>query len=370
MVNSTEVSILHGFAFPTYCNSLETSEDNKTVLATGGYKPMSSVFDLSAHTLKFERHSDHELIKGVFIGEDWTKIALLTNTAKVEFHSQFGKHDLVSLPQQCRDIKADQIHGAVVLGGKSGSVYRFSMESGKFLPVYDTKISSVEEVAINKVNTLCAVVGGSSASGAGICEFIDYRDGGSVASFSIDSVGTSCVFSEDGLICGIGTQAGHILLYDLRSPVPLIKKDHNYDFKIKKVEIKKRNVLSLDQKGVKVWESSTGKVLAAIQPSFDANAFTVSEGIVFIGGNTEEMKTYYVPSLGPIPEWCSSLEGATEEMDEIRKSTYYEQYRFITEEELVGLNLQKEVGKKIRPHMHGYLVPNGLYDKYTQSKPE
>ncbi|KAI5191527.1 ribosome biogenesis protein ENP2 [Nematocida minor] len=369
MANSTEVSILHGFEFPTYCTDLEISLDNKTLLAVGGYKPCISLFDLREHTQKLERHSDDELIKGTFLGEDWTKIALLHSSGKIEFQSQFGKHETVNLPQQCRDIKADRINANILSAGKAGDVYVFSTEAGKFCPTIKTKVESSEEIAINTTNTLYAVAG-STSENAGVCEFIDRRCNEMVNSLALDTSATSCTFSEDGLIFAVGTEGGLISVYDMRSPVPLIEKDHNYDFRIKKVQIKNKNVISLDKKGVKVWERATGKVLAAVQPSFDANSFAVSEGILFLGGTAAEMKTYYVPSLGSIPKWCSNLEGATEEMDEMQKMTYYDQYRFITEEELVELNLQKEVGKQIKPHMHGYLIPHTLYNKHENKMEE
>ncbi|KAI5125350.1 ribosome biogenesis protein ENP2 [Nematocida parisii] len=373
MVNATEVTILHGFEFPTYCNYLEVSEDSKTLLATGGYKPATSLFDLQEHTLKVERHADYELIKGGFIGEDWTKIVLLSNVAKIEFQTQFGKHDSVSLPQQCRDVKVDKIHANVVLAGKTGGIHQFSMSTGKFLPSITTQLTSAEEFALNQSHTLCAIVGSSKLTSCsapdkkGICEFIDSRDNKPVRQLFVDAPATSCAFSENGMLFGVGTEAGIISLYDIRSARPIIEKDHNYDFKIKKIEIKDKKVLSLDQKGVKVWKSDTGKVLATIQPSFDVNSFTSSEGIVFVGGNSEPMKTYYVPALGAIPEWCSNLEGVTEEMNEMQKMTYYDQYRFITEDELILLKLQKEVGKAVKPHMHGYLIQHTLYNKHIES---
>ncbi|KAH9386879.1 ribosome biogenesis protein ENP2 [Nematocida major] len=369
MVNSTEVSVLHGFEFPTYCSSIEVSHDNKTLLATGGYKPMNLLFDLQEHSLKTERHSDHELLKGIFLEEDWTKMAFLSNTARIEFHSQFGKHEIISLPQQCRDIKADRIKAEVLAPGKLKDVYRFSLETGKFSSITSTGVTSIEEVAINTSHTLCAVAGSArsvAAESSGLCEFIDSRDNSIVGKISVDSPATSCAFSDDGILFAAGSESGVVSLYDIRSAKPMITKDHNYDFRIKKVQIKGRRVLSLDRKGVKVWECSTGKVLATIQPAFEANTFATSEGIVFIGGSTEEMKTYYTPSLGAIPAWCSNLEGATDEMDEMRKTTYFEQYRFVTEEELAAARLQKEVGKKVKPHMHGYLVPHALYDKHIE----
>lgn len=370
MGSSTEVSVLHDFEFPTYCNGLELSPDGETLLAIGGYKPVVSLFDLKEHSLKLERNSEDELLKGVFLGDDWTKLVLLQNSGRLEFHSQFGKHKVVNLMDQCRDIKADKINAVVLAGSKKGEIYRFSLAEGRFLSSISTSVANGEEIAINRANTVYAIVGGNSTDpsvdSGGMCEFIDSRCNKAITSFKINSSATSCTFSDNGLNFAVGTEAGTISVYDMRSSSPLITKDHNYDFRIKSVKIKNNSVMSLDKRGVKVWDKSSGKILTAIQPTFDANAFTVSDGILFLGGSTSEMKTYYVPSIGAIPKWCSSLEGATEEMDELQKMTYYDHYRFISEEDLTELNLQKEVGKLIRPHMHGYLIPHTLYNKHSR----
>ena len=84
---------------------------------------------------------------------------------------------------------------------------------------------------------------------------------------------------------------------------------------------------------------------------------------MFVGGDAQAVKTYYAPDLGHIPKWCSHLEGATEELLEAKKQTYYDNYRFVTEKQIEEMKAQKEIGKSIKPHMHGYLMPIAMYNK-------
>jgi ribosome biogenesis protein ENP2 len=46
---------------------------------------------------------------------------------------------------------------------------------------------------------------------------------------------------------------------------------------------------------------------------------------------------FYVPSLGPAPRWASFLDSLTEELEESRTATVYDDYKFITKEELFEL---------------------------------
>jgi hypothetical protein len=46
---------------------------------------------------------------------------------------------------------------------------------------------------------------------------------------------------------------------------------------------------------------------------------------------------FYVPSLGPAPRWASFLDSLTEELEESRTATVYDDYKFITKEELYEL---------------------------------
>ncbi|KAI5170982.1 ribosome biogenesis protein ENP2 [Nematocida sp. LUAm3] len=354
-----EVSVLHNFEMPTYCNRIEVTQDEATVIAAGAYKPRITAFDLIDHTEKFERNTDDEIIRISILGEDWKKLALLHSLGKIEFHSQYGKHYVIDLPQQCREMKTDHIKSEILTAGNSSEVFRFSTAQGKFLPSFNTELAEVESISLSKTHSLCLVTGDSGKS-----QFFDSRSNSSVKTFSTNSSPiTSSCFSEDGILLGVGSAQGLISLYDLRSSSPILEKDHNYDLPIKKIKIQGKSIISMDQCSLKIWNSSSGKTHQNIHPDFKISDFSLSKGIIFLGGDTQKMKTYYAPSLGSFPKWCSHLEGSTEEIEEAKKEIYFSKFRFLTEQQITQLNLKKEIGKSIKPHIHGYLVPIDLYEK-------
>ena len=46
------------------------------------------------------------------------------------------------------------------------------------------------------------------------------------------------------------------------------------------------------------------------------------------------MLSYYVPTLGPAPRWCSFLDVLTEELEEEGEASVYEDYKFVTAAEV------------------------------------
>jgi len=73
---------------------------------------------------------------------------------------------------------------------------------------------------------------------------------------------------------------------------------------------------------------------------------------------------YFAPSLGAAPRWCSFLENLTEEMEEEKAGNAYDDYRFVTREELERLGMTNLIGTKmLRAYMHGFFVDNRLYGK-------
>lgn len=49
---------------------------------------------------------------------------------------------------------------------------------------------------------------------------------------------------------------------------------------------------------------------------------------------TKRMGCFFVPSLGPAPRWCSFMENLTEELEEETQAAVYDDYHFVTKEEL------------------------------------
>jgi ribosome biogenesis protein ENP2 len=67
---------------------------------------------------------------------------------------------------------------------------------------------------------------------------------------------SSLEYDTDGLTIAVGTSTGHVLLYDLRSPIPLQIKDHKYQQPIRDIKFHptSRKIISSDTKIIKLWD--------------------------------------------------------------------------------------------------------------------
>jgi len=74
----------------------------------------------------------------------------------------------------------------------------------------------------------------------------------------------------------------------------------------------------------------------------------------FFAQEDVKMLTYYVPSLGPAPRWCSFLDNLTEEIESETVQNIYDDYKFITKQELQDFDLEHLVGTNLlKAYMHG-----------------
>lgn len=109
-----------------------------------------------------------------------------------------------------------------------------------------------------------------------------------------------------------------------------------------------------------------GKLFTSIEAKRDFNNLCVvpNSGLFFIANEHTKIQTYYIPSLGPAPKWASFLDSLTEELEETNFENIYDDYKFITKQELEGLGLEHLVGTNLlRAYMHGYFIDVRLYRK-------
>lgn len=75
-----------------------------------------------------------------------------------------------------------------------------------------------------------------------------------------------------------------------------------------------------------------------------------------------------MPSLGPAPKWCTFLEQLTEELEESKSTTLYEDYKFLTALDLEKLNSTHLIGTpSLKAYMHGYFMELKQYQKLLQA---
>ena len=57
--------------------------------------------------------------------------------------------------------------------------------------------------------------------------------------------------------------------------------------------------------------------------------------------------SYFYANLGPAPRWCAFLDNITEEIEESSVSTVYDDYKFVTKDELTDLGLDHLIGTSL-----------------------
>lgn len=94
----------------------------------------------------------------------------------------------------------------------------------------------------------------------------------------------------------------------------------------------------------------------------------------------DALQSYFIPSLGTAPSWCSFLEGLTEELEEeagycsgeehcrfcFLGHSLYDDYKFVTKDELVEVGLAHLLGTDVlKAYMHGFFIHHKLYTRWN-----
>ena len=205
---------------------------------------------------------------------------------------------------------------------------------------------------------------------------------------------TALTFAPNGLTFASGTSAGLTYLYDLRSPRPFLKKDQGYGYPIHTLQFLPAPltssahstpftdplILSSDKRIIKLWSSVTAEPFTAVEPAVDLNSIALypDSGLILTANEGRAQHSFFIPSLGPAPRWCSFLDHLVEEMAEDaadpsvfhpssthRSGEVYDNYKFLTVPQLRAVNLEHLIGTTslLRPYMHGYFVDQQLYEE-------
>ncbi|XP_047370643.1 nucleolar protein 10 isoform X2 [Vespa velutina] len=356
------IELIQDFDMPEVSTSIKLSKDGQYILATGIYKPRVKCFDVNNLSLKFERCFDSEIV-------------FLQCDRNIEFHAAHGKYHRLRIPRFGRDLKYHYPSCDLFVVGVSNEIYRINLERGQFLQSFESEASALNKCEINPLHHLLVV-----GTQDGKIEAWDPRTKNRVGVLdcalhyvlqndrlnAVPSI-TALKF-QGGLTLGVGTSNGKVLLYDVRSSKPFLSKDHGYGLPIKSIEFHEKIdvIYSMDSSIIKIWEKENGKLYTSIEAENYFNDLCVipNSGMVLIANENNKMQTYYIPSLGPAPYWCSFLDNLTEELEELNYDIIYDDYKFITEKELDELGLSHLKGTNLlRAYMHGYFIDIRLYRK-------
>lgn len=292
-----------------------------------------------------------------------------------------------------------------------GEVFRLNLEVGRFMKGYEVDVGGDDfesmgggalQGGIRTGAVNCAAVAEQShgllafGTSIGTVELWDTRSRNRVSALgpptsllSSESEKrieiTALEFHTSGLNLATGTSTGVVYTYDLRSPVPLLKKDQGYDFPIQTLKYLDSSrspenlILSADKRAIKIWNAETGDHWTSVEPAVDLNhvEWIPDSGMVLTANEGRQQHAFFIPQLGPAPRWCAFLDNLVEEMAEdaddpnafnsahTGAGEVYDNYKFLDMKQLRELNLDHLVGQTnlLRPYMHGYFVAQKLYEQ-------
>ncbi|KAF1995377.1 WD40 repeat-like protein [Amniculicola lignicola CBS 123094] len=413
---ANRVELLQDFDFEEASQCVRVSDDGDWVMSTGTYKPQIHTHYLPHLALSYARHTNCLNETFLLLSSDYTKSLHLQTDRFLEFHTGGGLHYSTRIPRYGRDLKYDR-HSAEALvpavgvnADGNGEVYRLNLEVGRFMKAYEVDVGGDDlttagggalqgGIGTGAVNTAAVAEDSHNllafGTSLGTVEFWDSRSRNRVGilsapqdAFEGRSEITALEFHRSGLELAAGNSSGLIHLYDLRSPVPLLKKDQGYGFPIKNIiylnsgtstraQTSEPKILTSDKRIIKIWDARDGSPWTSVEPAVDINhvEWCKDSGMILTANEGKQQHAFLIPQLGPAPRWCAFLDNIVEEMAEDPEDPnafgkhaagdVYDNFKFLTLPQLRQLNLDHLVGTTslLRPYMHGYFVAQKLYEE-------
>ncbi|PAA85973.1 hypothetical protein BOX15_Mlig024501g1, partial [Macrostomum lignano] len=360
------IQLVQDLAMPNLCNYLALSPDQQYLFLLGVYKPRMNCYELANLSLKFERCIDSPAHKLVSISEDYSKLALLEAERWLELHSQQGHHYKLRVPAEGRDLAWCSWTGELIVATAGQQLHRLNLELGRFMQPWTT------EAAVE--NCRCAecpqngllFVGTDDAK----VQAWDPRAKAAVATLDVGpEVGglssVSCLRPRDHVTLGVGMATGHALIYDIRERRPCVVKDHRYGVAVHSIAFHGDKVISSDSKCVKLWHQADGCPYTAVEPGVNINHMLhfPNSGLLMLACEQPEVVPLFIPELGPAPKFCSRLDNEVEEQERT-ETVLYDNYKFLTREQLTSLGLSSLIGTEyLRAFMHGFFIDSRLYER-------
>ncbi|KAF2398872.1 WD repeat protein [Trichodelitschia bisporula] len=418
---ANRIELLQDFEFEESSSCVRVSEDGNWVMSTGTYKPQIHTHYLPHLALSFARHTDTLNQTFILLSSDYSKSLHLQTDRYLEFQSPGGCHYKTRIPRYGRDLvydrrSAEALVPSVGLNAEgNGEVFRLNLELGRFMKGYEVDVGGDDPDALNSgtlqgslsvgaVNTAAVAEESHNllafGTSLGTVEFFDPRSRSRIGILSLprdptpDSMNaatevTALSFRRDGLTLATGSSTGLIHLYDLRSPVPLLKKDQGYGYPIQTLKFLESSsrtraqttdpkILSADKRIIKLWDPTTGDPWTAVEPAVDLNhvEWCSDSGMLLTANEGKQQHAFFIPQLGPAPKWCAFLDNLVEELAEDptdpsafsttqQTGAVYDNFKFLTPAQLRVLNIDHLVGQTalLRPYMHGFFVAQKLYEE-------
>ncbi|KAL9256576.1 Nucleolar protein 10-like protein [Drosera capensis] len=262
------VEIIQDLKFETATTRIRSTPDGEYLIASGIYPPVVKVYELQELSLKFERNLDSEIFDFKALSDDYSKLAFLCADRSVRLHAKYGSHYSLRIPrmEEILNMTAGPViyfvlHLHQIFIGLSW--HRFSLHL-VHLEAVKTGASASECLIFE-----CSMLHGLVACGGedGFVECFDMRTRSSDG--RINAVIAVGDYAETGgFQMAVGSSAGKVLLYDLRSSIKV--KDHMQGCRMKYgspiLDIKWHQTLSSEKPKlittgkhiVRIWDPESG----------------------------------------------------------------------------------------------------------------
>ncbi|KAL4790770.1 WD40-repeat-containing domain protein [Aspergillus venezuelensis] len=415
---ANRIELLQDFEFEEASQCIRVSEDGEWIMSTGTYKPQIHTHHLPQLSLSWARHTDALNTTFQLLSSDYSKSIHLQSDRSLEFHTPGGCHYKTRLPRYGRDLIYDKVSTEALIpavgvnGDGMGEVFRLNLELGRYMRSFEVDVGGDDFTSAGGgalqggINTGAVNTGAIAEESHGLLAFgttlgtvelWDPRAKGRAGVLLPPTQAapddprneiTALEFHRAGLTLATGSSNGLIHLYDLRSPVPLLKKDQGYGFPIHTLKFllpstttreqtTEPKIMSADKKIIKIWDPRDGAPWTSVEPAVDINsvAWCKDSGMILTANEGRQQHSFFIPQLGPAPKWCSFLDNLVEEMAEDpndpsafnagQAGSVYDNYKFLTLPQLKTLSLDHLIGRTnlLRPYMHGYFVAQRLYEE-------
>ena len=384
----------------------------------GTYKPQIHTHYLPHLSLSFARHTVSLNTTFLLLSSDYSKSIHLQADRSIEFHTPQGCHYTVRIPRYGRDLKYDERSAEALIPAVGinengyGEVYRLNLEVGKFMRSYEVDVGGDNGpssgagalqggISTGSVNTAAIAAESHNlhafGTSMGTVELWDPRSKSRAGILQSPARSeyieekpeiTALQFHRSGLDLATGSSTGLIHLYDLRSSVPILKKDQGYGCPIHTLiyltasstsqsQTTESKILTADKRIIKIWDTQDGTPWTSVEPAVNINSveWCTESGMLLTANEGRQQHSFFIPQLGPAPRWCSFLDNLVEEMAEDPNDPsaftkqgvgeIYDNFKFLTTQQLDTLNLSHLIGTTtlLRPYMHGYFVAQRLYEE-------
>lgn len=376
------IELIHELEFPDFARCMFRTPNGTHIFAAGDYPPRIKCFDVNQLSQKFSFNADMPILSGVSLSPDFRKFALRGEGRQLTIHHTAHIIDRVRVPHTQRGLAYDQYHAELLSPGVSHEIFRLNLETGAFVESYKTQC----EKGVNHVDVFEGHGLIVAACENGTLEAWDSRQAKRAGVVATAAAVTHVCCDRGGLIFAAGTAEGEVNLFDVRLQKPILIKDHMNSLPIVKTYFfqgksattgESTHILTADTRSVKVWNKADGSNFTTLEAPAPISDFLVlkaehnlaspyecdDSGVICIACDTPKVQVQFVPQLGVAPRWAAFLDTVVEELEEKPTSTVYEDFRFVTKEEMDKMGLKPEDihDGRVRPAMHGCFIENSFY---------